>query len=115
MRARITDKFYEARENLLSTDYPRWRNLLSCLALLVLTTGVVASWWYIYYTIPEVVCHKGHLYFSVLWLAVQWVVIGYLYWYRNIPAFARGAIKMLIGVANIWFGLFIFSLNPCVS
>lgn len=111
----MTDKFNEYRARLLSTDYPQWRNLLSCVVLVALSTGAVLSWWYAYYSIPETECHKGFLYFSALWLAVQWVVIGYLYWYRGIPAFARGAITLLILVANVWFGLFIFSLKPCVS
>lgn len=111
----MTDKLGETREKLLSTQYPQWRNLLSCIVLVVLTTGAVSSWWYAYYTTPDTYCHKGFLYFSVLWLVVQWVVIGYLYRYQNIPAFARGAIKLLILLANVWFGLFIFSLKPCVS
>lgn len=109
----MTDKFNEYREKLLSTDYPKWRNLISSVVLVMLSTGAVLSWWYAYYTLPETGCHKGFLYLSVLWLAIQWVVIGYLYWYRNIPAFARGAIKLFILVANIWFILFIFALKPC--
>ena len=109
----MADNFREYREKLLSTDYPPWRNLLSCLALAVLSTGAVLAWWYAYFTLPETACHKGTLYVSVLWLVVQWVVIGYLYWFRDIPAFARGAIKILILTANIWFGLFIFALKPC--
>lgn len=110
----MTDKYNETRARLLSTDYPQWRNLLSSVVLITLSAGIVSSWWYIHYTLSEAECHKGFLYLSVLWLAVQWVVIGYLYWYREIPAFARGAIKLLILVANVWFGLFIFSLKPCI-
>lgn len=109
----MTDNFSEYKARLLSTDYPQWRNMLSCVVLLALSTGAVLSWWYLYYSLPETECHKSFLYFSVLWLAVQWVVIGYLYWYRDIPAFARGSIKLLILVANVWFGLFIFALKPC--
>ncbi|MBN0988920.1 hypothetical protein [Amphritea pacifica] len=111
----MKEKLNEIRAKLLSTDYPQWRNLLSCVVLIALSTGAVLSWWYAYYTLPETACHEGFLLFSVLWLAVQWVVIGYLYWYRDIPAFARNALKLLILVANIWFGLFIFSLQPCIS
>jgi hypothetical protein len=55
------------------------------------------------------------LYFSVIWLAVQWVVIGYLYRYQNIPAFAGDAIKLQVLLGNVWFGLFLFSLQPCVQ
>jgi len=111
----MTKKFSEYRERLLSPDYPQWRNLLSCLVLIVLSTWVVLSWWYAYFTLPETSCHRGFFFFSVLWLVVQWVVIGYLYRYQDIPAFARGAIKLLILVANVWFGLFIFSLKSCSS
>ena len=93
----------------------QWRNLLSCVVLALLALGAVGSWWYAYYSTPEAACYKGFLYLSVLWLVAQWIVIGYLYWYRDIPVFARGAIKLLILVANVWFGLFIFSLNPCGS
>ncbi len=97
------------------TEYPRWRNLLSCVFLAVLSTGTVLSWYYLYFTLPATQCHKGTLYLSALWLAVQWVVIGYLYGWRDIPAFARTAIKLLIVVANLWFILFLFSLKSCGS
>ncbi|GAB2918108.1 hypothetical protein GCM10027181_16570 [Rheinheimera gaetbuli] len=109
----MTDKGATYKAKLLSTDYPQWRNRLSCAALAALSGGAVLCWYYAYYTLPQTECYKGFLYISVLWLAVQWAVIGYLYWYRDIPAFARSAIKLLVLVANAWFGLFIFSLQPC--
>ncbi|MCX4191131.1 hypothetical protein [Methylophaga sp. OBS1] len=109
----MAGKLTEAKEKLLSTEYPHWRNRLSCAILVLLTTGMVSGWWYTYYTASEIECHKGILYFSAVWLAAQWVVIGYLYRYQNIPAFARGAIKLLILLGNVWFGLFVFSLQPC--
>ena len=111
----MTAKFSQAKEKLLSTGYPRWRNILACVILVLLATGAVSAWWYAYYTATDVECHKGFLYFSVVWLVVQWVVIGYLFRYQNIPAFARGGIKLLILLGNVWFGLFIFSLQPCAS
>ncbi|MEC8523958.1 MAG: hypothetical protein ACTHZH_15105 [Oleiphilaceae bacterium] len=111
----MTEKLTEAKEKLLSTEYPPWRNLLSCAILVLLTTGMVSGWWYAYYTASDIECHKGILYFSAVWLAAQWVVIGYLYRYQNIPAFARGAIKLLILLGNVWFGLFIFSLQSCAQ
>ena len=109
----MTGVLEKYRAKLLSTDYPQWRNLLSCVILFVLSTGAVLSWWYAYHTLPETGCHKGVLVFSFVWLGVQWVVTGYLYWYRDIPAFARGAIKLLILLSNVWFGLFILALKPC--
>ena len=111
----MTDKLTDAKVKLLSTEYPRWRNLLSCTILVLVATGMVSGWWYAYYTASDIECHKGILYFSAVWLAVQWVVIGYLYRYQNIPAFARDAIKVLIMLGNVWFGLFIFSLQPCAQ
>lgn len=107
--------FTEVTEKLVSAEYPRWRNLLSCAILVIFTTGMVLSWWYAYYTGSDMECHKGILYFSAVWLAVQWVVIGYLCRYQNIPKFAREAIKLLILLGNVWFGFFIFSLQPCTQ
>ncbi|MGM8934632.1 hypothetical protein ACS8E9_07090 [Pseudomonas neustonica] len=112
---RMPKNLTEAKDKLLSTEYPRWRNFLSCAILVLVVTGAVSAWWYVYYTTPDTECHKGFLYFSVIWLAVQWVVIGYLYRYQNIPAFARDAIKLQILLGNIWFGLFLFSLQPCAQ
>lgn len=80
-----------------------------------MVTGVAFAWFYIYYTSSNAACHKGFLYLSYIWLFVQWVVIGYLYQSRNTPAFARDAIKVLILLANVWFGLFLFSLQPCAQ
>ncbi|MDL0432583.1 hypothetical protein QPM17_15680 [Marinobacter sp. TBZ242] len=111
----MTENLTEAKEKLLSTEYPRWRNLLSCTILVLFTTGMVSGWWYAYHTASDIECHKGMLYFSAVWLAVQWVVIGYLYRYQNIPKFAREAINLLILLGNVWFGLFIFSLQPCTQ
>lgn len=109
----MVENLTELKKKLLSTEYPRWRNLLSCAILVLLTTAMVLGWWYAYYTATDIECHKGVLYFSAVWLAVQWVVIGYLYRYKDIPKFAREAIKFLILLGNMWFGLFIFSLQPC--
>ncbi len=39
----MTDKFDEVKEKLLSTDYPQWRNVLSCGVLMVISTGAVSS------------------------------------------------------------------------
>lgn len=109
----MAERLTQARARLLSTEYPHWKNLLSCLALFFSTTAMVLSWWYAYFAAPDAGCHQFFLYFSVLWLFAQWVVIGYLYRYHNIPNFARVAITFLILVANLWFGFFIFSLQSC--
>ena len=111
----MAEKFEQFKERILSTDYPHWRNNLSCAVLIFLATGMVFAWWYIYYTTYAAECHKGALYVSVIWLAVQWVVIGYLHRYYNIPAFAREAIKLMLFMGNIWFGFFVFLLQPCAQ
>lgn len=105
----------QVKEMLLSTDYPQWRNLLSTAAFLIMTTGTAAAWIYIYYTSPDAACHRGFLYLTYVWLFIQWVVIGYLYQSKDIPSFARDAIKVLILLSNVWFGLFLFSLQPCAQ
>ncbi|MFC3151248.1 hypothetical protein ACFOEK_09450 [Litoribrevibacter euphylliae] len=109
----MTNKLAQVKAKLLSTSYPRWRNILSSGVLFLLSTGMVFSWWWIAYTTPDTGCHKGVVYLSGLWLFVQWLVIGYLFWYDNIPTFARDAIKLLILMSNVWFGFFIFSLKAC--
>lgn len=111
----MTGKFAQSKEKLLSTEYSSWRNLLSCGILVLIATGTVSAWWYVYFTVPDVECHKSILYLSGIWLAVQWLVIGYLYRYQNIPAFARDAIKVMMLMGNLWFGFFVFSLQPCVT
>lgn len=97
----------------LSTVYPRWRRVLSSVVLGVLATSIVLAWWYSFFTLEDTSCHRGFLYFSIVWLAVQWVVLGFLLAFETIPRFARGAIVLLILLGNIWFGLFLFSLQPC--
>lgn len=111
----MSDKYNELMASLTGTEYPQWRNLFSSVLLLVLSTAVVGAWWYVYFTVPEIGCYKGFFFLSILWLAVQWVVIGYLYWCPEMPAYARNAIKLLILLANAWFILFLFSLKPCVA
>jgi hypothetical protein len=111
----MIDGFARAKKKLLDTEYPYWRNVFSSAVLALLSTGAVSAWWWAYYTTPEAECHEGILYFSALWLLVQWIVIGYLYRYQDIPAFARNAIKLLVLMANVWFCLLVFSLRPCVQ
>lgn len=109
----MSSKLALLKAKLLNTTYPRWRNTLSSSVLFLLSTGMVLSWCWVFYTTPETQCHKGILYFSFVWLFIQWLVIGYQFQYDNIPTFAREAIKLLILMSNVWFGFFIFSLKSC--
>ena len=103
----------EMKGGLLSTQYSKTRRVFSGTLLLILSAATVLTFWYMYFTYPGVDCWRGFFYISVPWLVVQIVVIAYLYFFNNIPAFARGAIDLLIGMANLWFILFLFSLKAC--
>lgn len=110
----MNKKIEDFKKEFLSTDYPKWRNVVSCSFLLILSYGAVLTFGYMYFTAPELKCWNGFFYLSVVWLFVQTAVIGFLYFYSNIPAFARWSVTLLILVANMWFILFLFSLKSCV-
>lgn len=101
------------KQLLLSTDYPGWRRLTSCVFLLVLSGVSVITFGYLYFTTPELSCWTGFFYLSVVWGLIQTSVIAFLYFDFPIPVFARWSITMVLLVANIWFILFVFSLTPC--
>lgn len=105
--------FKELKQKALATDYPKWRNLLAGAFLFLISTGTVATFGYLFATTPALACREFVLYFSAVWLIAQWLSIGYLYLFNGIPAFARGAVHLLILMGNVWFILFIFSLRPC--
>ncbi|GGX75177.1 hypothetical protein GCM10007392_47990 [Saccharospirillum salsuginis] len=109
----MNEKLKDAIAKQTTTEYAQWRNVLTTLALTVLVTSTVATWGYIFYSTPNIECHENFWYLSLPWLLVQWVVIGFMFWYRNIPMFARHAIQLLIMFSNVWFIFFIFSLRPC--
>ena len=98
----------------LSTSHSTWKNTLTTVLLLTLCIGFVALFGYLSFTIPKLWCHRVWLYFSVIWLFIEIVVIGYLFLYKNIPRFAREAITLIILISNVWFGLFIFGLDKCL-
>lgn len=101
------------KEKQLSTDYPRWRNVLSTVALTTLCLWMVGIIWYLYGTEEAFSCKKGFVYMSVVMVIFEMVLIMYMYNFKNIPRFARDAMTAMICCANIWFGLFIFSLKAC--
>jgi len=111
----MTSNFEQFKDKMLATNYPTWRRIASTLALAVASIGVVVCFIYLYITNSGFHCYKGFLILSIIWLTSELVAISYLFFWSNIPKFARDAIKMNIAFANIWFGLFIFSIKACVK
>jgi len=111
----MNPSFDKLKENIFSTNYSRWRNIISTSLLAFACLGVVGSFIYLYVTNSGLSCYKGFLIFSIIWLAAELILIVYLFLWSNIPRFARDVIKINIAFANIWFGLFIFSLKGCVE
>ena len=103
----------EVKGKLLSTSVTGWRVAVSTAVLFILCSGSVAAFGYIFFTMPKLQCHANFFYLSIFWLAAEYVVIGYLYFYKNIPKFARETIVLSIVIANFWFILFVFGLNEC--
>jgi len=69
--------------------------------------------WYQYFAQEKYECYNGFFYGSVIWLAVQLVVIAYLYRSNAIQKYAREAIFLHIAMANGWFILFVVGLTAC--
>jgi len=109
----MPNKIEDLKQRLLSTDYPKWRKQVSCLFLLFFSYTSVITFGYLYFTTPELSCWNGFFCLSIIWLLVQTSVIAYLFFFSNIPAFARWSVTMMLLVANIWFILFLFSLTAC--
>lgn len=109
----MNEKVKVLRAKYLSTDIPKWRVVASTVFLLIACVSPVVIFWYMVQTNLQFQCVKGFTYASVLWLFSQLVVIGYLYYFRSIPNFARQAITILLLTSNMWFILFIVSLKPC--
>lgn len=109
----MNQKIDDLLKKMVAVEYPRWRNIVSTVLLSVLCTTVVVCYWYLHITESSLHCYEGYLFFSLVWLISEYILIFYLYRYNNIPRFARTNIKMVIGISNIWFGLFLFSLKPC--
>ncbi len=98
---------------MLSTNHPRWRNVVSTIFFTLACVGMVGCFWYLYLSLDSIGCYKSFLSMSVIWLVAELFVITYLFLFKNIPVFARESIVIVIAFSNVWFGLFIFSLKPC--
>ena len=92
---------------LFDTDFPRCRNIGVTLVLLSCSGGMVSVLWYFYFAADGTHCYKGFIYMSALWLAIELIVIGYLYKFKNIPKFARDAIMFMIIFSNLWLGFIV--------
>lgn len=103
----------DIKDRLLSTSVTNWRVTVSTAVLLILCSCSVAAFGYICFGLPSQPCYTNFFYLSLVWLAAEYIVIGYLYCYKNIPKFAREAIFLSILMANIWFLLFLAGLKEC--
>ncbi|WP_344796855.1 hypothetical protein [Litoribacillus peritrichatus] len=110
----MSNSLEEIKKYFLSTDYPKWRRGLSALFLIVTSYAAVSVLGYLIYTEIEFGCREVFFFLSVFWLIVQTAVIAYLYFFTTIPAFARWSIEVILLITNIWFLLFLFSLQKCV-
>ena len=110
----MSDSLDKLKDKALNTDYPRWKSVASTFFLGLMCLGVVGSFWYLYWAAENIQCYRGFLYLSVVWVLVELSVIAYMFKFNNIPMFARNSVGVLIAFSNIWFGLFVFSLKPCV-
>lgn len=102
------------KEEYLSTQYPKWRNILSTVILALLCGSTVGIFVYLVGAGANMQCHKSFMWFSIFWLIVELITLGYLFFWTNIPRFARDVIRLNIVFAHIWFGLFVFGLEACV-
>lgn len=103
----------DIKSKLVSTSVVGWKNTASTIALLIMCGSTVAVFGYLCFSMPAFQCHLNYFYLSILWLIAEYTVIGYLYWYKDIPTFAREALVFFILIANIWLILFIFGLKEC--
>jgi len=101
------------KERLLSTAVIGWRNKASAAVLMSLCSLRVAAFGYICFTMPGLECYRVFFYLSIVGLISEYAVIGYLYFYKDIPKFARDAVTISLLIANFWFVLFVFGLQEC--
>ncbi|MCL6421505.1 hypothetical protein [Aestuariirhabdus haliotis] len=97
----------------LNTEFPRWKAAASTSLLTLMCLGVAGSFWYLYLSEAQLRCYEGFLYLSLVWVAVELVLLFYLFQFTSIPRFVRDAIGLIIALSNVWFGLFIFGLTAC--
>jgi len=109
----MINRFHKIKESALTTEYSQWRNIAATIFLSLMCLGVVGDFWYLYFSTESLECYKGFLYMSVVWIVVELLVIAYMFQFNTIPRFARDSIGLLIAFSNIWFGLFVFGLQPC--
>lgn len=106
----IIEKF---KEKALSTEYPRWKNILSSCVLSFLCISVASAFWYLFLTVDKMECHKGFAILSFPWLVVEFLIVYYLFKSNTVPRYATDSMVLLVAFSNIWFGLFLFGLKPC--
>lgn len=109
----MNEQLLELKRKALCTEYAQWRRVLSSVFIGIIAVLPVMVLWHLYYTGDNVSCLKMPFYLSFPWLISQLIVIAYLYFYKEMPAIVRNAIKMMIGFGNMWFIFYLLSINVC--
>ncbi|MGL6162556.1 hypothetical protein [Microbulbifer sp.] len=112
MKTQLETTLHKMKEGLFSTETKRWRKVITVIFYSVICVLPVIAFSLIVVFEPGYDQWKAFLFMSILWVCAELVVVWYIYYSDNMPAFARGAIQLNVLIANVWFGLFIFSLNP---
>ena len=85
----------DIKDRLLSTSVTNWRVTVSTVVLLILCSCSVAAFGYICFGLPSQPCYTNFFYLSLVWLATEYIVIGYLYYYKNKEANLKSVSKKL--------------------
>ena len=109
----MVNKFSELKEKALSTEVSKWWRFKSTVSLAVMCLGMVAYFWYLLVTMDALYCYKGFVYMTVVWIVAELTLIGYMFRSNSIPRFVRSSLELVLSSSNLWFGLFLFSLNAC--
>lgn len=107
--------FEKFSQKLLKTEYSRRRNILSNTLLFMYCSVVLLILIHIFSRAELFDCHAGLLIFVIVTYFCQICTIGYLFWFRNIPMFARDSISFLLMMTNIWMILVVIGLKPCAA
>ena len=109
----MNDRLSFLLEKATSTEYERWRRVISLIFWFLMCTSGVGSFLYLYLSTPSMHCLKGLVIASIVWLIGEYAVLAYLYIDRNIQLYARVAIQIVIAFGNIWFLLLVFTIRSC--
>ncbi len=101
------------KHKMFSTEVARWRVVLSSGMLTILCSVIVIAVVYLLLSVDGLACFRFFIVMALIWLCAELFVISYLSFEKSIPAYARGAIVMLMIVGNYWLCTLMFSLRAC--